>query len=106
MTSSPLPHIRYAFSAGGATLEEHRKHGGNLDLDVSYQYLRFFMEDDAELERIGSLYSKGEIGAGDVKGALIKTLQDIVKKHQEIRSSTTDEEIRYFMSADPARFGR
>jgi tryptophanyl-tRNA synthetase len=97
---------KYAFSAGGATLAEHKLHGGNLDMDVSYQYLRFFMADDVELERIGSLYSKGEIGAGDVKAALIETLQVIVAEHQGLRAGVTDEEIRYFMSADPARFGR
>jgi tryptophanyl-tRNA synthetase len=35
---------RYAFSGGGATLEEHRENGGDPEVDVCYQYLRFFME--------------------------------------------------------------
>lgn len=43
---------KYAFSGGGETVEEHRKNGGNCDVDVSYQYLRFFMDDDARLEEI------------------------------------------------------
>lgn len=38
---------RYAFSGGRETLEEQRELGGNADVDVSYQYLQFFMEDDA-----------------------------------------------------------
>lgn len=38
-----------AFSGGGATKEEHEKNGANLDVDVSYHYLRFFMEDEARL---------------------------------------------------------
>lgn len=32
---------KFAFSAGGATLEEHRANGANLDDDVPYQYLRY-----------------------------------------------------------------
>jgi len=27
---------KYAFSGGGATLEEHRKNGANLDVDVAF----------------------------------------------------------------------
>ena len=43
---------KYAFSGGGATIEEHRAKGGNCDVDVSFQYLRFFLEDDDKLEQI------------------------------------------------------
>lgn len=43
---------RHAFSGGGATMEEQRDKGANLEVDVAYQYLRFFMEDDAEVERV------------------------------------------------------
>lgn len=35
---------RYAFSGGQETLEEHRAKGGDPEVDVSYQYLRFFLE--------------------------------------------------------------
>ena len=54
---------KYAFSGGRATLAEHRELGANLDVDVSYQYLRFFMEDDAELERVRTDGSRGGGGA-------------------------------------------
>lgn len=37
---------KYAFSGGRETVEEHREKGGNPDVDVSYQYLQFFLEDD------------------------------------------------------------
>ena len=46
---------RHAYSGGGQTFEEHRKSGGNCDVDVSYQYLKFFLEDDAKLEKIRSV---------------------------------------------------
>ena len=43
---------KYAFSGGRDTKEEHRKYGGNTEVDVSYQYLTFFLEDDAKLADI------------------------------------------------------
>ena len=46
---------KYAFSGGRDTMEEHRQFGGNPDVDVSYQYLTFFLEDDnrlAEIEKV------------------------------------------------------
>ena len=39
---------KYAFSGGQNTVEEHRKKGGNPDIDVSFQYLRMFFEPDDE----------------------------------------------------------
>ncbi len=46
---------KYAFSGGRDTIEEHRKLGGNTEVDVSYQYLSFFMEDDDKLTQIKSV---------------------------------------------------
>lgn len=43
---------KFAFSGGGATAEEHKERGGNPDVDVAFQYLTFFLEDDVELERV------------------------------------------------------
>ena len=48
--------IKSSFSGGQPTVEEHRKKGGNPDIDVAYQYLRYFFEEnDNELEKILSL---------------------------------------------------
>jgi tryptophanyl-tRNA synthetase len=37
---------KYAMSGGQQTVEEHRKLGANLAIDIPYQWLRFFLEDD------------------------------------------------------------
>ena len=37
-------------------MEDHKKNGGNCDVDVSYQYLKFFLEDDARLEEIRQVW--------------------------------------------------
>merc|ERR1719435_685367 len=51
---------KYAFSGGQATIEEHKEKGGNCDVDISFQYLKFFLEDDEKLEKIRCEYSSGE----------------------------------------------
>lgn len=43
---------KYAFSGGRDTIEEHRKLGGDCSIDISYQFLTFFLEDDDELAKI------------------------------------------------------
>ena len=43
---------KYAFSGGQATVEEHRALGGNCEVDIAYQWLRFFLEDDEKLENL------------------------------------------------------
>merc|ERR1719391_1596136 len=50
---------KYAFSGGQATVEEHKEKGGDCDVDISFQYLRFFLEDDVKLEKIRADYSNG-----------------------------------------------
>lgn len=65
---------KYAFSGGRQTVEEHRKLGADLETDVPFQYLRFFLEDDDELEDIRVKYGSGELLTGEVKATLIKVL--------------------------------
>jgi hypothetical protein len=51
--SSSSPQVaKYAFSGGRETVEEHRRLGGNCDVDVPYQYLSIFCFDDAKLQHI------------------------------------------------------
>lgn len=49
---SPPQVNKHAFSGGRDTIEEHRQFGGNCDVDVSFMYLTFFLEDDDKLEQI------------------------------------------------------
>lgn len=55
---------RYAFSGGRATVEEHRERGADLEIDVPWKYLNFFLEDDAKLEHIGKEYAAGRMLTG------------------------------------------
>lgn len=87
---------KYAFSGGRDTLEQQRELGANLEVDMSYQYLRYFMEDDAELEKIASAYSTGKILTGEIKKLLADVLIAITQKHQQARSAVTEDMVKYF----------
>lgn len=89
---------KYAFSGGGATVEEHKEKGGNCDVDVSYQYLTFFMEDDERLAQIKKDYTSGELLTGYLKKELIEILQKIVGEHRQRRAQVTDEVMKQFMT--------
>ena len=51
------------------------KLGANIDVDVSYEWLTFFLEDDDRLAEIAEKYSKGKMLTGEVKKELIGILQ-------------------------------
>jgi tryptophanyl-tRNA synthetase len=55
-------------------VEEHRRLGADLSIDIPYQYLTFFLEDDDKLEEIRVKYSKGEMLTGEVKNVLIECI--------------------------------
>ncbi|MFC1801071.1 tryptophan--tRNA ligase [Nanoarchaeota archaeon] len=77
---------KYAFSGGQPTLEEHRKKGGNPDIDVSFQYLaNFFEPDDKKLNQIYRDYKSGKLLTGELKQILIEKLQTFLKEHQKNR---------------------
>ena len=88
---------KYAFSGGKVSQEEHREKGGDTTVDVSFQYLRFFLEDDDELERIRVEYESGKLLTGELKAICIKELQKYVAAFQERRGQVTDETVDVFM---------
>jgi len=77
---------KYAFSGGRDTLEEHRKLGGNPDVDVSFQYLKMLFEpDDKKLEKIEADYRSGKLLSGELKQILIDKINVFLKEHQQRR---------------------
>ncbi len=76
---------KYAFSGGKDTIEEHRKKGGNPEIDVAYQWLTFFEEDDDKLAKIYNDYKSGKLLSGELKAILIEKLNSFLKEHQKKR---------------------
>jgi len=90
--------MRWAFSGGKDTAEEHRKHGGDPDKDVSYQYLTFFEEDDEKLKEVADKFRSGELLCGEIKQIMVDTVYPYIKAHQEARVLVTDDVVREFMT--------
>lgn len=76
---------KYAFSGGQDTLEKHKELGGNPDVDVSYQWLTFFEEDDAKLKQIYDDYKSGKLLSGELKAILIEKLTAEILQVQKNR---------------------
>ncbi|WP_306054339.1 tryptophan--tRNA ligase [Natronococcus wangiae] len=78
----------HAYTGGRATLEEHRERGGDPSVDVPFQYLRFFFEeDDGELERIAREYRSGDLLSGELKDLAIERITDFLADHQRRRAA-------------------
>lgn len=67
-------------------------------MDISYQWLRFFMEDDVRLEEIGREYGAGRLLTGQVKAELVGVLAALVQRHQAARAAVTDAVVDAFMA--------
>jgi tryptophanyl-tRNA synthetase len=81
---------KYAFSGGKETVEEHRKYGGIPEIDVSYQWLTFFEEDDKKLKKIYDDYKSGALLSGELKAITIEKINSFLKVHQEKREKAKD----------------
>ncbi|MGQ9478935.1 MAG: tryptophan--tRNA ligase [Thermoproteota archaeon] len=83
--------IFQAFSGGQPTVEEHRRLGGNPDIDVPYQWLYFFFEeDDSKLEKIGEDYASGRLLSGELKEILIEKVTGFLEKHNARREEARE----------------
>lgn len=89
--------IGKSFSGGQNTLELHKELGGNPDVDIAFQYLTFFMEDDHILEDIRDKYLQGELSSGGIKTLCVDVIQPILESFQERRSKINQDLINQFM---------
>jgi len=87
---------KYAFSGGRDTIEEHRKLGGNPDVDVSFQLLKYlFEEDDKELAKIEKDYRSGKLLTGELKKITIEKINAFLKDHQAKRKKVDVKKFIY-----------
>lgn len=89
---------KYAFSGGQATIEEHRKLGGNPDIDISFQYLYILFEpDDKKLYEIEQQYKTGHLLSGELKAILIDKINTFLINHQKKREKAIDQLDKYLV---------
>ncbi|MFH2106321.1 MAG: tryptophan--tRNA ligase [Candidatus Micrarchaeota archaeon] len=80
---------KYAFSGGRETIEEHRKLGGNPDIDVSFQWLKImFEQDDKKISEIEKNYRSGKLLSGELKQVLIARINEFLTEHRRKREKT------------------
>jgi len=97
---------KHAYSGGRESLEAHRERGGDPDVDVAYQYLYcFFEDDDAEVERLAREYRAGELLSGEMKERAIDRIATFLDAHQRRRDALGDlrEELEPYRLTDDER---
>lgn len=86
--------VNAALSGGQKTVEEHKKLGGNPDVDMSFQYLKAFFLTEKESNELEKKYKKGEILSGEMKkifqDKLIETLKEFQEKEKHISEKDVD----------------
>ena len=87
---------KYAFSGGQKTLEEHRAKGGNPDIDVSFQYLKFFFEpNDDKLKKLEDDYKSGKLLTGELKQYTIDKINKFLEKVQKNREKAKSQVSKF-----------
>ncbi len=77
---------KFAFSGGQPTVEEHRRKGGNPDVDVAFQMLRYGLEpDDKKLKKIYDDYKSGKMLTSELKQIAIEKVRSFLVQHQKER---------------------
>ena len=89
--------MKYAFSGGQPTIEEHRKKGGNPEIDVPYQWLTFFEEDDAKLKKIHDEYKSGRMLTGEIKQLAVDKINSFLKEHQRKREQARSQLDKFIL---------
>ncbi|KAF8089214.1 hypothetical protein N665_0513s0008 [Sinapis alba] len=93
--------VNSAFSGGKDNSTEQENDGADLEVDIPFKYLSFFLDDDTELEHIKKEYSRGRMLSGAVKQRLTEVLTEIVERHRKARAAVTDEMVETFMAVRP-----
>jgi len=95
--------MKHCFSGGGGngTLEDHKKFGGNPDVDIAYQYLRYFENDDDVLKNIHDQFKKGEMTCGEIKKLMVDRLLPIIETVKQNREKITQEVLDDFYKMKP-----
>jgi len=83
--------LKYAFSGGRDTVEEHRSKGGVPEVDVSFQYLTYFLDDDKKLKQIHDDYKSGKMLTGELKKITIDMLNKFLSEHQKKRKKAKNQ---------------
>jgi tryptophanyl-tRNA synthetase len=86
--------VNQSFSGGQVSVEEHRKLGGNPDVDIACQYLSKFYMTQKESDELFADYRKGKILSGETKKMLADEIVKEIKKFQKNLSNVKEEDLK------------
>ncbi|EQD36073.1 Tryptophanyl-tRNA synthetase, partial [mine drainage metagenome] len=75
--------IMSAFSGGQASIEEHRRLGGNPHVDMAFLYLKSYFLTKKESEDVSERYSSGAMLSGEMKNMLFEKVIERINKLKE-----------------------
>jgi tryptophanyl-tRNA synthetase len=78
---------------GSGSLEDHKKLGGNVEVDISCQYLKFFEEDEDKLNGFVEKFAKGELSCGEVKQILFEKLNEMFNKIRNNKEKNINKDL-------------
>ncbi len=85
--------IQRAFSGGQKTLEEHRKKGGNPDIDVSFLYLKYLFLSKEESDKLHKDYKSGKLTTGELKSLFQDEVLKFIKQFQSNLKKVSDNDV-------------
>ncbi|EKE37977.1 hypothetical protein ENUP19_0274G0068 [Entamoeba nuttalli] len=89
---------KLAFSGGRNTTEEHKKLGGQCDIDVSFQLLNIFSSDSAQVKDVEEKYSKGELLSGELKKIVSASMKDFIVAYDAKKKPITTAYLKAYIS--------
>jgi tryptophanyl-tRNA synthetase len=85
--------IAQSFSGGQKGLEEHRKKGGNPDIDVSFIYLKNLFLSQEKSKKIYQDYKSGKLLTSELKKIFLSEVTKFVKKFQSNLKKVSQKQI-------------
>jgi tryptophanyl-tRNA synthetase len=86
--------IARAFSGGQKGIEDHRKLGGNPEIDIACQYLYKLFLDKKQGEKLFEDYRKGKLLSGEVKKKLAEEIINLTKTFQKNLKEISEEKVQ------------
>lgn len=85
-------------SGGHTTIEDQRRYGGDITIDIAYQLLCILEPDDDKLKTVAQRYTSGEMLSGEIKKELADVVVNLINGIQRVKTSLSEEDVRKFFN--------
>ncbi|MCW6159836.1 MAG: tryptophan--tRNA ligase [Candidatus Micrarchaeales archaeon] len=85
--------VMSAFSGGKTSVEEHRKHGGNPDIDVAFFYLKSYFLTPDESAALAADYRSGKVLSGEMKKMLLERVMARIDAFRQAYDKVTPKDL-------------